>query len=278
MPPRPYQVREEDKDFLTLSANLGVDYSQLRQANPYVQSLSQGQFINVPRPSAQQSHAALVANVQQHQQAIQPPTTPAMTAGASAGAGALSPSFSNTFSSPAAAQSGTPPGVLNYSQLAASSANPSAMSAFRQEQYVTNQVTALDQFFQQNGYLPANIPSDVMAAMIAQGANPAQIKQLQEQGAAAQTPGASDPLSGTPGHYYVDETTAPFVGRVIIVRGKKRILRTDKDGRLYYQKIGQSRRGRAINRQRRAAAAAAAVAPAAAEGNMVTALNVVLGS
>lgn len=55
-PNNPYQVTEDDKDFLTLAANLNVDYNQLRAANPYVQSLSQGQFINIPNLSPSSPH------------------------------------------------------------------------------------------------------------------------------------------------------------------------------------------------------------------------------
>jgi hypothetical protein len=170
--------------------------------------------------------------------------------------------------------------VLDLAQLAASG-SPSAMSAYRQQERITNQVTALDQFFQANGYLPSNIPSDVMAAMIAQGANPAVIKQAQEAGAGqSQAPGAaSDPLAGTPGHYYVDETTAPFVGQIITVRGRRRRLLADKDGRLYYAKPGQSRRRRAQIRQiLRDRANAAQIQQPEVRGNMATALSVILGS
>jgi hypothetical protein len=152
------------------------------------------------------------------------------------------------------------------------------MSAYRQQEYIQNQLTALDTFQQQNGYLPSNIPSDVMAAMIAQGANPAVIKKLQEQGAAQQAPGANDPLAGTAGHYYVDETTQPLLGRIIFVRGKRRRLMADKDGRLYYIKPGQSRRRRAQIRQILRDRNAAQLQQPEVRGNMTTALSVILGS
>lgn len=49
----PYQVQETDKDLLTLSARLGVPFPTLKQLNPSITSISQGQFINVPKlPSA----------------------------------------------------------------------------------------------------------------------------------------------------------------------------------------------------------------------------------
>lgn len=46
--PTPYQIKEEDEDLLTTANNLGVPYDLLTQANPNIQSVSQGQFINVP--------------------------------------------------------------------------------------------------------------------------------------------------------------------------------------------------------------------------------------
>lgn len=49
----PYQVQETDKDLLTLSARLGVPFPTLKNLNPSITSISQGQFINVPKlPSA----------------------------------------------------------------------------------------------------------------------------------------------------------------------------------------------------------------------------------
>lgn len=43
-----YQVTQADKDLLTLSQRLNVDYQQLKQANPSIKSISPGQFINIP--------------------------------------------------------------------------------------------------------------------------------------------------------------------------------------------------------------------------------------
>ena len=302
----PYQVKQEDKDFLTLAANLGVDYNRLRQANPYVQSISTGQYINMPVSSPNPNNVF----------------APAVNAGSVTGSNVYRAPVSNqsamnafrqqeTFynrapptprpSNPAVLNQGVIPSVAfigrfeDGSPVPASTANPSAMTAFRTQENITNQVTALDQFYQQNGYLPPNIPPAVKAAMIAQGANPAAIQQAQQAGVGQSPTGAaSDPLAGTPGHYYVDEQTAPFVGRIITVNGKRRILRADKEGRLYYQKPGQSKRGRAINRDRRREAAVAqqaaqAAAAAAAQQVLptpdvnyrdapVTALSVVLGS
>lgn len=47
-PIKDYQVQEQDKDLLTLAANLNVDYNKLKEANPFTKSISPGQFINVP--------------------------------------------------------------------------------------------------------------------------------------------------------------------------------------------------------------------------------------
>ena len=68
LPPgyQPYQVQQEDKDLLTLAARLNVPFQTLKQANSSITSISQGQFINVPKPPAG------------------PPKPPALSPGASA--------------------------------------------------------------------------------------------------------------------------------------------------------------------------------------------------
>lgn len=161
----PYQVQANDKDFLTLAANLGANYNQLRAANPYVQSLSQGQWLNVPQTTGY----------------LQSEKGPGI---------------------------GTP-----------QTTRPPAL-------------------------------------------------------------GAGDPLAGTAGHYYVDEKTAPLVGQIITrADGSRRRLLTDKNGRLYYGKIGQNRRGREKRRAQRLALEQAQIVPTPEVRDApVTALNVIMGS
>ena len=43
-----YQVQEQDRDLLTLAARLNTNYQTLKQLNPSIQSISQGQIINRP--------------------------------------------------------------------------------------------------------------------------------------------------------------------------------------------------------------------------------------
>lgn len=50
--PNPYQITDEDDDLLTTANNLGIPYEALVAANPNIQSVSQGQYINVPSVNA----------------------------------------------------------------------------------------------------------------------------------------------------------------------------------------------------------------------------------
>lgn len=47
-----YQVQTDDKDLLTLSEKLNVPYQDLTNANPNINSISEGQYITVPTPQA----------------------------------------------------------------------------------------------------------------------------------------------------------------------------------------------------------------------------------
>ena len=153
--------------------------------------------------------------------------------------------------------------------------------SFRYQQAATNQL--LQTF--RSGQLPTNLTVQQIQQAKDAGMDVSAIAQyytmgedgtfqINDAGKAASGPstqqyGASDPNAGTPGHYYVDEKTAPLVNRVIRVNGKQKILRADKNGRLYYDKVGQNRSGREINRQREAAAQAAQAAQTAAPAAQV---------
>lgn len=263
----PYQVREEDKDFLTLAANLGTDYSQLRQANPFVQSLSTGQYINVPKAPGLSAPLGPTpaANINQYGGTGSTPYGPqapqTSRLGAPYGPGYRSqPSFSPV-----------PSGITGRGM----GIDPKLYSLYKD---LAKQIEA--------GTPPTNIPASNLALLgttsqkltAAGYVFDAKTNSYKAPGAVSGLPTVSDPLAGSPGHYYVDETTAPLVGTVITrADGTHRRLLMDKNGRLFYGKIGASRRGKEA-RRRRAAAAAAAATGGDITGNMTTALSVVLGS
>lgn len=58
-----YQVGETDHDLLTLAAKLNVDYNKLKQANPTIKSISEGQFISVPVDIAKQFTGRTPGNI-----------------------------------------------------------------------------------------------------------------------------------------------------------------------------------------------------------------------
>jgi hypothetical protein len=87
-------------------------------------------------------------------------------------------------------------------------------------------------------------------------------------GGTSQSQSAQQKAAQQPGHHYVDKDTEKLVGTVIIVRGMRRILRTDKNGRLYYEKP--------VNRGGKNKKKAPVVQPRADAPSTV--LNVVLGS
>ncbi len=272
-----YQVKAEDKDFLTLSANLGMDYSTLRAANPYVQSLSQGQYINLPAAAGRPT-----------------PSPAGVVSRATGGLASPLPRFSQGPTAPAPI---TPNAQANAWLARVSGSSPTAPQgagesyadyAQRAGARALNAEAALNQFMT-TGTLPPDLNPNVISMLVAQGADPTKIQQAMTKGA-QEAATSTDPLAGSPGHYYVDEKTAPFVGQIIKLRnGQRRRLLTDKNGRLYYAKPNASRgsyRRRAANQAEATAATAAAAAAAAAAAlaaqvrgdNAVTTLNVILGS
>jgi hypothetical protein len=116
-----YQVKEGDRDFLTLAANLGTDYNSLKQANPSIQSLSQGQFISVPNyglggaPTPQYSPPQNAGNV---------PKTNFTSANSFMSGSQVAPTYSNLSPRPSLVNQGVPPSVA--AQI--SSARPPATS------------------------------------------------------------------------------------------------------------------------------------------------------
>lgn len=46
---QPYQVKPTDKDLLTIAAQQGLNYPDLKALNPSITSISTGQYINVPK-------------------------------------------------------------------------------------------------------------------------------------------------------------------------------------------------------------------------------------
>ncbi|RPI95505.1 MAG: hypothetical protein EHM40_02825 [Chloroflexi bacterium] len=251
MPDKPYQVSADDKDFLTLSANLGVDYQALRAANPYVQSLSQGQFINVPSgtltgASALGTDPGAVASFEQA--VIPRPTNLASGTGGASGTATLRR---------AAAPPVTPNAQANEWLARVSGKTPAKPAgntpytdyAQRAGAQALNADAALNQFAT-TGTLPAGLNQNVINFLISQGADPALVQKAMVGGAQAEA-FSNDPLAGTPGHYYVDEKTAPFVGQNITLKdGSKRLLLSDKNGRLYYAQPGQSKYRQAKRRYR----------------------------
>lgn len=276
MPPnpftQPYQVKPEDKDFLTLAANLQVNYQDLRSANPYIQSLSQGQMVNVPGTTPS-PNAGLVANVMQHQTAIQQANAPTPKIAG------VSTSISGIPKPPSQAYNAYGPNRgPNGASLAAPASAYAGYQDFAQRQGVKNLSpdAALNQWATTQT-LPPDLDPSVADYLISQGADPALIQQAMQKGAQeAAKITVTDPLAGTPGHYYVDETTAPHVGTIITRKdGTRRWLLKDKNGRLYYSKVGQNRRGRAA---RQAARVQQVVPSITSPDAPMTALNVILGS
>jgi hypothetical protein len=302
MPPspftQPYQVKPEDKDFLTLAANLQMNYQDLRAANPYVQSLSQGQYVNVPAPNA-----GLVANVTQHQQAIQqanmvPLPAPSATSGQGLTwiqrAAAMRSTGNPSVPEPAGNITVPPSAAYNAygPNRGRNASNPSTSNR------ITGRGMGIDPRLYQaykdlaeqieNGEAPGVVPASNLGLL---GATPQSMVaagyvldpktgNYVAPGSAGRPAGAvTDPLAGQPGHYYVDEKTAPLVGQIItLADGRKRRLLTDKNGRLYYGKQGVNRRARA-RRQERLARLQAGVVPSPENRDApMTALNVILAS
>ena len=287
-----YQVTEDDKDFLTLAARLNVNYNQLKAANPYVQSLSQGQFINVPggavSPEAQleaQREFTEAAQQKFGQPGYKPPQSRSLVVNAAA------QGFADRQRAPVPAYPMVTPNAQANAWLAGQptpNAPASTNTGYFKERTQAGVDAALNQFAT-TGTLPPNLSMEIEQQLIAQGADPAKLQQAKQKGAqtAAQ---ANDPLAGTPGHYYVDEKTAPFVGQIITLRdGSRKRLLTDKNGRLYYAKPTMSRRGYAKRAARRRAQAGPTAAQLAAHhaaelaalvrgDNAVTSLNVVMGA
>jgi hypothetical protein len=138
------------------------------------------------------------------------------------------------------------------------------------------------------GMAPDRVPAALLGAL---GATPqsmlangyvydAKTGEYTSPAAAQKAAMTNDPLAGQPGHYYVDEKTAPFVGQIITrADGSRRRLLTDKNGRLFYGKIGQNRRGREKRRAQRLALEQAQIVPTPELRDApVTALNVIMGS
>lgn len=279
MAKQPYQVTAQDKDLATLSANLGIDYNAVKEANPYISSVSEGQYISIPSGSfsgatigAGGSSTTTNADRFAEYQAQQILSSQQVNYSDLAAKGAQRVKL----------QSYQPPNGINYSQLAGklTSSTPnvgntassySDLAAKSGIQSVKN-INILKSNFQ-SAYASNNpdlLPTNItMQQAIAAGVSQDFILNNYDP----QPNGTYSPkgyVQKQPGSFYVDEKTKPFLGKVITVNGKQKRLMTDKNGKLYYADPGL--RGR--NRQeevRRYAVAPRSDAPS-------TVLNVILGS
>jgi len=82
-----YKVSPQDKDFLTISNNLGVDYKNLLAANPNISSVSTGQFISLPNDLGEKAlppapNPSFLQNIVSAKQSYAPPpSAPVLNSG-----------------------------------------------------------------------------------------------------------------------------------------------------------------------------------------------------
>lgn len=243
MAKQPYQVTAQDKDLATLAANLGMDFQAVQQANPYINSISEGQYITVPTtapniaptvnaignivPAATVPTGSFLAGGGTSALGFKAATVQPSLMAAKEGAG-ITTSIGG-FQTPA---TGTGSGLpkKNPDPYLAGLETQAVIGSFGNA-YSKNDPSLLPQTMTKEQWKDAGIdPNTISEYYDMQKDGTYKLKGSLGQTAQQQQ------QANNPGAHYVDDKTKPLVGKELIINGKRRILRADKNGRLYYEK------------------------------------------